>query len=216
VSEGTLEFPGPQRVVLADANVLYSRVLRDYLLYAASQEIVNIVWSSQILDEVVEHMMANLPAFDRAAANHLLEVLERAYPAALIDPAEADYQRLEGCTLPDEDDRHVIAAALAAEADAICTNDKAGFPAEVLDRFEIDVLLPDDLICQLIEQRPAAMLAAHHTAVKSLGGATDESTLAALQRAHALKAAKAMQQLLTNTGPTTSDTNTPHFASFLI
>lgn len=27
------------RVVLADANVLYSRVLRDYLLYAADQEI---------------------------------------------------------------------------------------------------------------------------------------------------------------------------------
>ena len=28
------------RVVLADANVLYSRVLRDYLLYAADQEII--------------------------------------------------------------------------------------------------------------------------------------------------------------------------------
>jgi hypothetical protein len=30
------------RVVLADANVLYSRVLRDYLLYAADQEIIAI------------------------------------------------------------------------------------------------------------------------------------------------------------------------------
>jgi hypothetical protein len=28
------------RVVFADANVLHSRVLRDYLLYAADQEIV--------------------------------------------------------------------------------------------------------------------------------------------------------------------------------
>jgi len=37
------------RVVLADANVLYSRVLRDFLLYAADQEIVAIAWSSQIL-----------------------------------------------------------------------------------------------------------------------------------------------------------------------
>lgn len=37
------------RVVLADANVLYSRVLRDYLLYAADQEIVAIAWSPQIL-----------------------------------------------------------------------------------------------------------------------------------------------------------------------
>lgn len=30
------------RIVLADANVLYSRVLRDYLLYAADQEIIAI------------------------------------------------------------------------------------------------------------------------------------------------------------------------------
>jgi hypothetical protein len=37
------------RVVLADANVLYSRVLRDYLLYAAYPEVLAVTWSSQIL-----------------------------------------------------------------------------------------------------------------------------------------------------------------------
>ena len=42
------------RVVLADANVLYSRVLRDYPRYAADQEIVAIAWSSRILDEVTD------------------------------------------------------------------------------------------------------------------------------------------------------------------
>ena len=34
------------RVVLADANVLYSRVLRDYLLYAADREVLAVTWSS--------------------------------------------------------------------------------------------------------------------------------------------------------------------------
>lgn len=48
------------RVVLADANVLYSRVLRDYLLYAADQEIITIAWSSQILAEVTEHLKRNV------------------------------------------------------------------------------------------------------------------------------------------------------------
>jgi len=56
------------RVVLADANVLYSRVLRDYLLYAADQEIVAIGWSSQILAEVTEHLMENVEGSDQAAA----------------------------------------------------------------------------------------------------------------------------------------------------
>lgn len=39
------------RVVLADANVLYSRTLRDYLLYAADQEIIAIActsWASAV------------------------------------------------------------------------------------------------------------------------------------------------------------------------
>lgn len=44
------------RIVLADANVLYSRVLRDYLLYAADQEIIAITWSLEILAEVAEHL----------------------------------------------------------------------------------------------------------------------------------------------------------------
>jgi hypothetical protein len=55
------------RVVLADANVLYSRVLRDYLLYAADQETIAIAWSSQILAEVTEHLERNVAGFDRAA-----------------------------------------------------------------------------------------------------------------------------------------------------
>ncbi|WP_430784954.1 hypothetical protein [Actinoplanes sp. G11-F43] len=42
------------RVVLADANILYSQVLRDYLLYAADQKIITITWSRQILAEVTE------------------------------------------------------------------------------------------------------------------------------------------------------------------
>lgn len=45
-----VDLPAASRVVLADANVLYSRVLRDYLLYAADEEIIAIAWSRGILD----------------------------------------------------------------------------------------------------------------------------------------------------------------------
>jgi len=67
------------RVVLADANVLYSRVLRDYLLYAADEEIVAIAWSSQILAEVTEHLMENVEGFDHAAAQRLVGAMNRAF-----------------------------------------------------------------------------------------------------------------------------------------
>jgi len=56
------------RVVVADSNVLYSRVLRDYLLYAAIQKVISINWSAEILAEVTEHLAENVPGFDAEAA----------------------------------------------------------------------------------------------------------------------------------------------------
>lgn len=71
------------RVVLADANVLYSRILRDYLLYAADQEIIAITWSPEILAEVTEHLRRNVTGFDDAAAERLVRAMNRAFPLAV-------------------------------------------------------------------------------------------------------------------------------------
>jgi predicted nucleic acid-binding protein len=189
-------FSSPFHVVVADANVLYSRVLRDYLLYAANQEIVNVVWSSQILGEVLEHLMENVPGFDRSGADRLAAVLDRAYPASAVEPGPADYDRLAAFGLPDEGDRHVIATALAAGATTICTNDKTGFPADVLGAFGIGAISADRLLGRLVRDHPSEMLAAHRAAVLSLKNATDESTLEALRLAGAPETAAAMKPIL--------------------
>lgn len=72
----------PIRVVLADANVLYSRVLRDYLLYAATQGVLEIRWSAAILAEVVEHLVENIAGFDAEAGARLVSAMNGAFPAA--------------------------------------------------------------------------------------------------------------------------------------
>ncbi len=59
MSAETPGVPGPKKVVLGDANVLYARVLRDYLVYASDEGAISIRWSAEILDEVVEHLVAN-------------------------------------------------------------------------------------------------------------------------------------------------------------
>lgn len=110
--------------------MLYSRVLRDYLLYAADQEIVTITWSSQILAEVAEHLMANVQGFDHAAAQRLVNAMNRAFPYAEVEPDAEHWRRLNGLLLPDEDDRHVLAASLAAEANVLCTSNIKDFPAD--------------------------------------------------------------------------------------
>jgi len=184
------------RVVLADANVLYSRVLRDYLLYAADQEIVTIAWSAQILAEVTEHLMENVEGFDRAAAQRLVGAMNRAFPYAEVEPDEKHWRTLHNLLLPDEDDRHVLAAALAAEATVLCTSNTKDFPAQIVEALGFEVLTPDQLLSRLVVEYGPQMLAVHRTAVALLKGATDESTVTALRRACAPTTAGLITRLL--------------------
>lgn len=134
------------RVVLADANVLCSHVLPDYLLYAADQEIIAITWSAAILAEAADHLMLNVVGFDRPAARSLVTAMNRAFPFAEVEPAEKDFQALADVWLPDEDDRHVLAAAVAAEATVLCTWNIKDFPADAAAAAGVEVLTPDELL----------------------------------------------------------------------
>ncbi|RIQ18931.1 PIN domain-containing protein [Jiangella rhizosphaerae] len=195
-----LDLPGMVRVVLVDANVLYSRVLRDYLLYAADEEIIAIAWSRQILDEVTEHLAANVAGFTIESGMRLASAMNRAFPYAEVEPTPEDHERLSELALPDEDDRHVIAAAVAAEATVLCTANTKDFPDDVAGPLGFEVMTPDALLSILIAEYPVQMLAAHATAAAQLRGATDPSTIAALERAGAPIAAARMVPLLESAG----------------
>jgi len=186
----------PINIVLADANVLYSRVLRDYLLCAAEQNLVNVVWSQSILNDVTEHLILNLPAFTRQSATALANALDRTFPNAIVEPTPADYARLETFELPDEDDRAVIAAAIAAEADIVCTNNIKHFPLPVMEHLGLVLLTPDELFVQLINTDTERMIAAHRSAITSHHQFTDQSTIASLRRAGAPATADLMATIL--------------------
>jgi predicted nucleic acid-binding protein len=199
VTEG-LDLPGMIRVVFADANVLYSRVLRDYLLYAADEEIIAITWSREVLDEATEHLAANVPGFTAESSARLVNAMNQAFPYAEVEPTPEQDEKLAGLALPDEDDRHVLAAAIAAEATVLCTANTKDFPETVVTPLGIEIMSPDLLLSALIAEYPSPMLAVHATAVAKLRGATDASTLAALRRAGAPNAAEGMTRLLERSG----------------
>jgi len=184
------------RVVLADANVLYSRVLRDYLLYASAQGVLQIRWSRTILEEMTRHLIANNLRFDEASAERLITAMNSAFPAAEVPVDSSDFLGLEHLSLPDEDDLHVLAAAVATEADVLCTDNLKDFPAETMREVDIEIMSADALLSHLIREFPGSMLAAHQLAVANLVGASDESTLNALRRAGAKSAASLMHDAL--------------------
>jgi hypothetical protein len=67
--------------------------------------------------------------------------------AAVLDSLVDGHQLLiDTLTLPDARDRHVLAAAIHAGADAIVTFNLRDFPVHVLDQFNLEVLHPDDFI----------------------------------------------------------------------
>ena len=183
-------------VVLGDANVLYSRVLRDYLLYAMSHQLLRLVWSAEILEETVEHLVENLDGFDRASGERLAAAMNGTFPYSQVEPTDDAAAAVAGLELPDEDDRHVIATAVAAEAAFLCSDDLRGFPPDAMAALGIEAITSDALLSKLIEEAGDSMLEVHRTVVARLPGASDESTLTALRAAKAVRTAELMKELL--------------------
>lgn len=119
------------RVVLADANVLYSRVLRDYLLYAADQEIIAVTWSRQILAEATEHLIKNVPGFDHAAGMRLVGAMNRAFPLAGVEPSPSS--GLRRVTAPRPPRTQVGRAWITRDSTSGSRRDASGPPLSSVD-----------------------------------------------------------------------------------
>lgn len=85
---------------------------------------------------------------------------------------------------------------MTAEATVLCTSNTRDFPADAVESLGVEVLTPDQMLTRLITEYEPQMLTAHRTAVASLKGATDESTVNALRRAGAPTTAALIARLL--------------------
>jgi len=140
-------------VALLDANVLYPARLRDLLVRLAIAGLYRARWTDQILDECFENLIADRPDL---AAEHLQrtrQLLSIAIPDAVV----VGYDHLvEGLDLPDADDRHVLAAAIAAQAECLVTANLDDFPAWALPT-GVAVVSPDAFVLMLIQADPDAV-----------------------------------------------------------
>lgn len=71
--------------------------------------------------------------------------MTEAFPEAMV----TGYEHLEATVNSDPKDRHVLAAAVAAGADALVTVNLRDFPTDEMDRLEIDVLHPEQFLFQV-------------------------------------------------------------------
>ena len=128
---------------LLDACVLYPLAMTDALLSIATTGLFAAKWTTRIEEEWIAALERQRPDLIGR-----LEVRRHSMREAVVDweiPERAWRHRLPGITLPDENDVHVLAAALAGHVDCIVSLNLKDFPAEVLDGFGVEAIHPDTL-----------------------------------------------------------------------
>ena len=142
-------------VVVYDACVLYPAPLRDLLVRIAIAGIVRARWSQQILDECFRSIKAKRADLSDTALARTRDLMCHAVPDCLV----TGYEHLvTGLDLPDADDRHVLAAAIRANAQALVTFNHKDFPDHVLARYDVETKHPDEFVLDSIDIAPGAVV----------------------------------------------------------
>jgi len=142
---------------LLDSCVLYPARLRDLLMSLGAADLFRPIWSQMIHEEWITSVLANRPDLTRLQLEAARGAMDRAFPAASISGFES---LIPAFSLPDPDDRHVLAAAVHAKADLIVTTNLKDFPAGVLALHGIVAAHPDPFIDNLFDQDESEAIAA--------------------------------------------------------
>ncbi len=129
------------RVVL-DACVLVPSAMRGMLIGAAGRGAFQPVWSARILEEWAR-AARKLPEGAEAIARAEAARLRMTWPEAEHVVSE---EAVEAVALPDPDDRHVLALAIAAGAQTLLTLNRRDFPPRALARHGVLRRDPDGFL----------------------------------------------------------------------
>jgi predicted nucleic acid-binding protein len=137
-----------QLIAIYDACVLYPAPLRDFLMQLALTDLFRAKWTHRIHDEWIRNLLANRPDLKKAQLEKTRQLMNSATRDGLVEGYDA---LIDSVKLPDEDDRHVLAAAIHTHANLIVTFNLKDFPAKVLHSHKIEAIHPDDFVMRLIK-----------------------------------------------------------------
>lgn len=170
-----------KRVAVLDACVLYPAPLRDLLLNAADFRLYAPKWTMRIQAEWTRNLLLNRPELTAEQLQRTTGAMQAAFPEAEVHHYES---LIASVQLPDPDDRHVLAAAIRAQAEVIVTANLKDFPTAVLREYGIEAQHPDRFITTLLQEQPEHMLQAFRQQVSFLRNPpkTAEQVLDTLRR----------------------------------
>ena len=142
-------------ICVLDTNVIFPLWIRDLLLWFAYHDLYTIKWSKHIFDEWLDVMIQKGIPKDEALKR--TNIVNNAFPDALVENYEPLIDTLE---LPDDKDKHILAAAIKTNASLIVTNNLKDFPKEYLLSFGLSAKCADDFFTDIIDLN-------HETSIKA-------------------------------------------------
>ena len=129
---------------LLDACVLYPLAMADSLMSLATAGLYAAKWTTRIESEWISALEADRPDLI-GRLDYRREQMRNAVPDWEV-PEAAWSACAGGLTLPDPNDIHVLAAALAGHADCIVTANLRDFPSALVADLGIEVIHPDQFV----------------------------------------------------------------------
>lgn len=151
--------------VLFDANVLYPPTLRSLLMHLALTDLFRARWTDAIHEEWIRNVLTAHPDILPEALAKTRRLMDAHVAGALITGYD---DLIPALSLPDPNDRHVLAAAIRGGANVIVTCNTKDFPDALLDQYGIEAQHPDIFITHLFDLAPMDVLAAARNQLRDL------------------------------------------------
>ena len=142
-------------LAVLDACVLYRPALRDLLMWLASVEAYAPRWTEHIHDEWIRNVLKDNPGISRSQIERTRRLMDTVNPESLVLGYENLMTTLH---LPDPNDRHVLAAAIQANAPHIVTLNLSDFPDFALMPYHVRAVHPDYFLSALFDDNPDVFL----------------------------------------------------------
>lgn len=130
-----------------DTCTIFGAAVNDLFLELAEEGSYRPLWSSDVLGELERHLADRIGA-DKATDR--VSAMRDAFPDAMVD----GYESLIPSMTNDPKDRHVLAAAVRANAEVIVTFNLSDFPEEALDPYDVCAIHPDEFLLDQLDLYP--------------------------------------------------------------
>lgn len=136
---------------LLDANVLVPIRLTDILVQLATYDLFRAKWTLEIHYEWMESVRKMYPDISQESLESRRDQMDAKTRDALVTGYEP---LIDSLSLPDENDRHVLAAAIVGHCDVIVTYNLKDFPKDEVGKYAIETQHPDAFLANHLDLYP--------------------------------------------------------------